>query len=875
MPTLTIQVYLAPTHDAEDPDPKTWPKPHNVTLELSRTTGGPPITVGPSDERGLITCELEPGTYTVAARPDTAVGFTDVRASGNGEPTDLVLAARSGQRGKEPYVVLLPEVGTRLVRLRTVTQEGETAPGARASVAGVDYVSGPDGLIHATAKGESVDVVARRGGFYAPLDPKATEHPMGVDPLSDEPKRLLYRLDCARFVIEAEVDGEPVVGAVFRLVPSDARDETDARRQPTDRRGRCVFDTVDPGMVDIAVDDLSHAKCGTHGVDVDPRYRRALCKATRGKEHDISERFRFLRLATEETYGISGQVRDEDGHPVPNVRVTIHSEDGTEQLGTTHTDDDGDYELVVDRAGVYLLSADPGHGEPVQWTTVDVNSTPVVPFVVTRPPGRGGGTTPSGQVLSDLSSFPVLTEDIGSGRGAPVVGGDRSATYGQIVEGALRDVLGWRPGSNTSGFQAALTGAFELREVEGHTEFTWHPRGCAVQADLGALTGAQASIYNRAKNALDQVTPLLDGLQPLDPAADPQDTEAIRTIVRSELGELVDELAVEGGPRIQRVDELFTLLAGRHVTGTPLDPDSVGGQLAQLRERFGLNTGRVGTLDEERIVTNFRIVVDHVLALEAGWRDYRRLFDGTTPDTSLGTVLIRLSRNLDVVAQSVEEDVFTLESVFIDAAQRQTIRLEFPASSGLPSILFSDLLDWVVRVSTSEAPRLIREAGKDGVVAITPILDQLADLVRRTLALARSGTLPSGVPLPDGLRTGRVVRALGELAQQLTDTATLAHAVQRGEPPLVVFAEAEKHSGHHLRVRLVGSGFLPGATAELSALERPDWAVIVSHGTVDTTNPGRAIALFHRVPRDSGLTWVVTLVNPGGIRSNTVDALTT
>src|SRR5262249_52349669 len=158
---------------------------------------------------------------------------------------------------------------------------------------------------------------------------------------------------------------------------------------------------------------------------------------------------------------------------------------------------------------------------------------------------------------------------------------------------------------------------------------------------------AQASIYARAKSALDQVGPLLSALVPLDPAADPQDTEAIRTIVRAELDELVAELAVEGGPRIHRVDELFDLLVGGQRRQIRLDADLVEGQLGLLRDRFGLTPDRINTLDEERIVTNFQILVDQVLSLDASWQSDRDLFSGTGPRVSLGTTLIRLSRSLE------------------------------------------------------------------------------------------------------------------------------------------------------------------------------------------------------------------------------------
>jgi hypothetical protein len=592
-------------------------------------------------------------------------------------------------------------------------------------------------------------------------------------------------------------------------------------------------------------------------------------------------------VLSEEKHGIRGFVRDEEEQPVAFVTVEIHNVDGSVLLGRTQTNKDGFYEWFSPTAGSFLVSVLTQGGRAVERFPVEVNSVTVsnIRFPRGPAPGAPAGGNPASvtnQAFADFSAFPVLTEEVGGGTGRALApGGDRSASYGQTVEGALRDVLGWRPGSNTSGFQAALTGAFELSEVQGHTEFTWRPRGYAVQADLGALTGAQASIYQRAKNALEQITPLLDALTPLDPAADLQDTEAIRTIVRAELGELVDELAVEGGPRVQRVDELFVLLLGPSTPATGLDPDTVGGQLAQLRDRFGLTISRVGRLDEERIVTNFRIVVDHVQSLAAGWNSDRTLFLGTTGQTSLGTVLIQLSRSLDVVAQSVEETASALDSVFVDAAQRQTIQLRFgglasqqsalsPQKPALLPILLSDLLDWIVRVSTAEGPRLVQDAGKDGVIALTPVLGQLADLVLATEQLAVSDPT-----LPDGVRTPRVLRALRELRTQLADAVRLARAVQRTEAPVIVFVDNVIDRQPGLDATLFGRGFLTGAKAVMSAIERPELGefqatlvILLGIGRADTTFPTLPTTL-------AGLTWQVTLINPDGTRSNAVEALRT
>src|SRR5262252_9528572 len=170
------------------------------------------------------------------------------------------------------------------------------------------------------------------------------------------------------------------------------------------------------------------------------------------------------------------------------------------------------------------------------------------------------------KLLEDVQSFAILTEEIGSGRaprpgtpGSPVSPG--TSQLGQIVDGALREVLGWRPrATDAQGFVAALNQSFSVKEVEGHVEWSWTPRTYAIAAEMGAVTGAQASIYSRARAMLDQSLPLLNGISPLRPDFDLEDSEAIRAIVRSSLTELVGELGREGGPRISRVDELFSLL---------------------------------------------------------------------------------------------------------------------------------------------------------------------------------------------------------------------------------------------------------------------------------------------------------------------------
>src|SRR6476661_4253533 len=102
--------------------------------------------------------------------------------------------------------------------------------------------------------------------------------------------------------------------------------------------------------------------------------------------------------------------------------------------------------------------------------------------------------------FDDALSYPVMTQDVDSSRRSGVPGTSGSSQYAQMVQGALRDILGWRTRDNDpNGFMAALTQSFEPAEVSGSTKWKWTPHTYAIQADLGAITGAQASLYARAR----------------------------------------------------------------------------------------------------------------------------------------------------------------------------------------------------------------------------------------------------------------------------------------------------------------------------------------------------------------------------------------
>jgi hypothetical protein len=422
---------------------------------------------------------------------------------------------------------------------------------------------------------------------------------------------------------------------------------------------------------------------------------------------------------------------------------------------------------------------------------------------------------PSGNNVSDLQAFPVLTQDFSPGALpsalTPAPAGPVSGTspLGLMADKAIREVLSWRTkGDDPKGFVGALNQAFALKDVEGHTEWTWTPRSYTVQTDMGAVTGAQASIYARAKVALDQSMPLLDGLYALIPYVEPEDLATVQAVVRNQYTALVNEFGVVGGPRVPRVEELFELLLG---PDGPINPEDVTlkGSLGLVRQRFGLERRYVTTVDDEQNLTNYLIMVDYVIGLRKSWDYYRDFFERRTvlgetdKKPFFGTQLVLMSRALEVVTQGVQDTYYTMDSVFMGDPERQTSQLVFkgktilipdrrgdgeisytfpPNTSGL---FVAELLDWVYRSASDELPGLLQDAGKDGLESFKASTNRLRRFVRGALHQEDTPGIPPGYFTP------RVRRTIKLLADGLDEAYALAYEVHEPEFP-GVFTEEEK-----------------------------------------------------------------------------------
>jgi hypothetical protein len=279
-----------------------------------------------------------------------------------------------------------------------------------------------------------------------------------------------------------------------------------------------------------------------------------------------------------------------------------------------------------------------------------------------------------------------------------------------------------------------------------------------------------------------------------------------------------------------------------------------------------------------------------VLSLQESWSSDRGLLSVLDSHTSLGTILIWLSRSLEAVSESVDDLTFAMDSVYVDAAQRQVVELRFaslppftvpglplrkqttePITFGQhePPILLSDLLDWVIRASRDEGPRIVQDAGKDGVLAFFPVLNRLRILIHATReAIHNQHTLPHG------LRTPRVRRALHVLAGQLDEAADLARLVRRDVAPQVstVVSAGVNSDTKRFEVQVTGTNFRQSASAVLFAQNRDDIPELFAPH-IQVQQPHSATASFrnpHGMPGGGSLTWLLVITNPDGAQSDPV-----
>jgi hypothetical protein len=712
---------------------------------------------------------------------------------------DLKPPAPAGTQGP------LANVGVDLVD-STGTMLGHSATDAQGNFC---FLSGPttSGLFtlrfpsEVTDQGDSLTLTQNNVGIYVLLNSQ-----------NQLPAQVVYTLATAT-VNGRVTDGNAGIPGIFvqLFYPKTGQSSTSP---PTDAGGYFQFTSVSSGPIELMFPKVT---LDTNGNSWELKQGQSGKQAFKVRGNEVTQA--QLVVYQPEPHAIVWTVTA-DGRPAPGKLVEVWDSVGN-PVAAGLTGDDGTVTFDLAAGGSYKVVVYPYPGmigkpiiSPISVHSIQRGKTDVPSFEpVPQTPRSADG--PGNDNVSDLQSFPVLTQDFSSAglpsatTPAPAGPSGGTSALALTADKAIREVLSWRTKSeDPKGFVGALNQAFDLKEVEGHTEWTWTPRSYTVQTDMGAVTGAQASIYTRAKVALDQSLPLLDGLYPLLPNVEPEVLATVQAVVRSQFTALVNEFGVVGGPRVPRVDELFELLVG---PGTPSNPEEIraAGSLGLVRRRFGLERRHVTTVDDEQNLTNYLILSDYVIGLKKSWnydRDFfiRTSMGETKREPFFGTQLVLMSRALEVVTQGVQDAYYTMDSVFIGDAERQTAQLDFanltikvPNKKGGPEqtytfpsntsgLFVAELLDWVYRAASDELPRLLQDAGKDGLESFKASTDRLRKFVHGAIVPPQAAK-----GLPPGYRTPRVRRAMQLLADGLDEAYMLAFEIPSPEFP-AEFTDQEK-----------------------------------------------------------------------------------
>jgi hypothetical protein len=381
--------------------------------------------------------------------------------------------------------------------------------------------------------------------------------------------------------------------------------------------------------------------------------------------------------------------------------------------------------------------------------------------------------------IEDLVGFPLIT---GSGPDASArpSGGGGAAGSQALVDAEISGVLGRKPSADdVAGTLALLDRVMQKTETDGVERWEVRPGGAYVVArDTGAgVTGRQASLSGLARDTIEQITPLVQGVRQLAPRTDnPQLLEAARANFLASATEAAAEAGVPGGPLALKAKVLLDQSLkelGRF--GVEL---GVLGRHHATRRYVPTRRNVVAPADEEQY-TSFLIVLDRWRQFDTAFRAYLdpdarppELFDvGPVGDDDLGLRFTLLDRRVDVIAEAVGELDAALVSVGIDRRERENIRV-VPADRR--SATLAEFMDWAQSFPEREARPLIQQAGIRGASLLPDRLEALAQIVRQLRKLtadppaAANGRRPLGHP--------RVKVAVSKLHEELTSAKTEAHA---------------------------------------------------------------------------------------------------
>lgn len=367
--------------------------------------------------------------------------------------------------------------------------------------------------------------------------------------------------------------------------------------------------------------------------------------------------------------------------------------------------------------------------------------------------------------IDEVAAYPILTVD-GSGRGTTASGSAAGQSLGLVARRAMGSVLGIMPRTDDpSAFVAALNANFATREFEGRTVIDYQPRGSVGSSTAGTVvSGAQASIYHRAKDILDDALLLIARIRPLRLVPDEDDIAMSRNLITDMLKQLVDELGNDGGPRRQRLDVIFEFLTDhpfKDAAGNDCSKeDPFGcGEVGRLAGLLGLGDGEPETVADEQNIEDYHGFIEYL----KGLRQACAKFDDKG-SAFFGIQLSRLTREMAAVSDSVEEAQYAMDSVYLGQMERKTAVIKF---AGGPMTI-QDFLSWITDSTQGESAGALQSGDRYGIRSMRGNIGKLDSLMQEWL------TLPNP---PAGIGHPRVQKALQDLQRRLSSASALLKTI--------------------------------------------------------------------------------------------------
>jgi hypothetical protein len=302
----------------------------------------------------------------------------------------------------------------------------------------------------------------------------------------------------------------------------------------------------------------------------------------------------------------------------------------------------------------------------------------------------------------------------------PLFGSDgTNAVFSQILGVQLMP-------KNVTQFREALNRTFHVDG--GKVRYAEPALGLSIHSGGVASTGEPASMQVRVAKIVSEALPLLDSLKPLT-VTDAEDSEAIRTLVRSEVKELAALFTAETLVP-QRIDLVFRKLMRYDPEATQrtvTDPDAVRGLLGKLRKKFALTFADSRTLGEEQTRTRYLILVGYIDMLQLSWHSLRSGLDRTE---SIGSLIQQMHRILLTLRRAVRHFVQALEAEWIGHPEQMSIELDTD-----PAISIAALVGWIDHLASPTSAALLTE-GREA------IRESFLPTARQICGVIQDGLLP-------------------------------------------------------------------------------------------------------------------------------------